>query len=323
MKSILQLAGLCLLSGAATAHAQTLLSIPFDSDEDLQYFVAPVDELAVEPAFDNQRCLVIGGDVDARALKPIAVQALKKYKLTLRAAVDDSDTVETNDRLPEILAKNGGKSFAACQLTFFDKDGEETSFLLYGRIRMRAHPISIISGQLHEFVSVFYAPPEAETLQLKLLPRGRKVWIDEIVVERETLEGTENGNPDFRYGKFNLSGWDPGSEGRLYVRSDGTTVLKCGTSGGSSFFAVDDQARYSFHCKGKGYSKTAGKVTVSFYDMTGKDLGYTHLFWNRDMEEGATKNGIKPPPGAKLAMLKSSRLILEKVMVSRDRPATD
>lgn len=320
MKTILRLAGLCLLWGAASANAQTLLSLSFDNDDDLQHFVSPDEELSVESAFDKQGCLIVGSKVDAHQIKPVVVQGLRKYKLTIRAAVDDSDTIETNDRLADIVAKNRGKSFAACELTFFDKEAQETTFLLYGKIQMRPDALSIVSGQLHDFVSVFHAPANAETLQLKLLPRGRKLWIDSIVLKQETSEGTENSNPDFRYGKFNLSGWDPGSEGGLFVRSDGQTVMKCGTDGHSSFFPVHDQARYSFLCQGKGYSKTAGKVTVSFYDSTGKELGYTHLFWDRDMEKGATKAGIKPLPGAKLAMLKASRLILEKVMVTQDSP---
>ncbi|WP_442511133.1 hypothetical protein SH528x_002799 [Novipirellula sp. SH528] len=323
MKLIPLLAGLCLLLSSASANAQTLLNIPFDNNDDLKHIVSPDPGLSIGTAFEQQSCLIVASDVDAQALSPVEVHSLQKYKLTVRAAVDDTDTVETNDRLTEILAKNRGKSFAACELTFFDDGGKETTFLLYGKTRMETDSVPIVSRQLHDFVTVFYAPPNAKTLQLKLLPRKRKLWIDSIVLEQEKSEPTENCNPDFRYGTFNLSGWDPDSEGRLYARADGETVLKCGNQGRSSFFAVDDQSRYSFLCKGTGFSSNAGKVTVSFYDITGNELGYTHLFWDRDMQNGATKAGIQPLPGSKLAMLKASRIILEKVMVTKDDPETN
>jgi hypothetical protein len=70
-----------------------------------------------------------------------------------------------------------------------------------------------------------------------------------------------------------------------------------------------------------GYDKKSGKVIVLFFDENGNELGNTHLFWDRDMQEGATKAGIRPIPGSKLAILKASLVILEKVMVTKDRPS--
>lgn len=284
----------------ATLKAEPLLDISYDNDG------AQPDYLDLDPKTGEH------------VMKSVPVTPLKKYKLSIVAAIDSDDTIERNDRIPEIIDANYGRSFARCKLEFFDKEGNEATFLLYGRSILRAKSIHFVSREMQNYVTVFYAPPHAETLRLTLLPKNRRLMIKKLVLEPETTEGTVNCNPDFRYGTLNLSGWNPDTEGRLYRRPDGTTVLKCGTQSGSSMFAVDDKARYSFFCKGEGYSSTDGKVTVSFYDIDGNELGYTHLFWDKDMKDGATKSEIQPLPGSKLAMLKASRIILHAVKVTKD-----
>jgi len=321
MASIRVLAGLSLLLATTSANAQSLLDITFDNDSGATQLEQAVGAVTWGTARD-QSCLVVDGNVAKQAFKPIAVQSLKKYILTIGAAVDDLDTIETNDRIAEIATKNRGHSFAECEMEFFDSSGKKTTFLLYGTIPMEAFGINIVSREFRDYVLVFYSPPGADTLQLSFSPRNRKLFIKSIRLAPETAEGTVNCNPDFRYGEFNASEWDPDSEGRLFRTPDKRTVLKCGYNSRSSFFAVDDDSRYSFLCQGTGYESEDGKVIVTFYDEVGNELGYTHLFWDKDMQEGATKTGIKPIPGSKLAMLQPSRIILEKVMVTKDDPST-
>jgi len=278
----------------------------------------PLLDISYDKNGEQSGHLNLAAEAADHAMEPVAVTPLRKYKLSITAAIDSDDTIEGNDRIPEIIAANGGRSFARCKLEFFDKEGNETTFLLYGRSIVRTQSIHFVSREMQSYVTVFYAPPQAETLRLTLVPQNRRLMIKKLVLEPESSEGSVNCNPDFRYGTLNLSGWNPDTEGRLYRRPDGTTVLKCGTRGGSSMFAVDDQARYSFFCKGEGYSSTDGKVTVSFYDIDGNELGYTHLFWDKDMNDGATKSDIQPLAGSKLAMLKASHVILQEVKVTKE-----
>ncbi|QDT07322.1 hypothetical protein K227x_57490 [Rubripirellula lacrimiformis] len=313
------LAGLWLLLAVTSANAQSLLDITFNQSRDVTQFEPLTDGVTWGTARD-QSCLIVDAGVATQALKPIAVESPTKYKLTLRAAVDDSDTIETNDRIAEIMSKNGGRSFAECELDFFDSSGNKTTFLLYGSTAVDTSGIAIVSGEFRDCVFVFYAPPNADTLRLSLTPRKRTLYVQSLKLEPETTEGTVNCNPDFRYGQFNAGGWRPNSEGRLFKRPDNRTVMKCGSDSRSSFFPVDDESRYSFLCQGTGYGPISGKVIVTFYDEAGQELGYTHLFWDRDMQQGATKSGIQPIPGSKFAMLKPSRIILEKVMVTEDDP---
>ncbi len=320
MTSIKVLAGLSLLLATASANAQSLLDITFDNDDDATHLEQTAGAVTWGTARD-QSCLIVDGKVSTQAFKPIAVQPLTKYILTLGAAIDDTDTIETNDRIAEIASKNYGRSFAECEMDFSDSSGKKTTFLLYGTIKMETSGINIVSREFRDYVLVFYSPPNADTLQLSLSPRDRKLFVKSIKLEPETAEGTVNCNPDFRYGDFNAGGWHPGSEGRLFRTPDKRTVMKCGSASRSSYFAIDDESRYSFLCQGTGYGSRDGKVIVTFYDEVGNTLGYTHLFLDKDMQEGATKTGIKPIPGSKLAMLQPSRIILKKVMVTKDDPS--
>jgi hypothetical protein len=329
MKYAKLLSVLSLLLATASVNAQTVVDISFDSDNDVKHFESPVDGVALGKSPDQKNCLIIDGKVDAQPLKPIKVQPLKKYKLTMRAAIDAADTLETNDRLPEFSSVARSESFAGCDLHFSDKEGRNVFFELYGKDRfegtrkIKAESVNVVTRKLRDYVFVFYAPPMAETLHINLAPRKRTLLVERMVLEVEDAEGTVNCNPDFRYGELNLSGWRPDTEGRLFRRPDNTTVLKCGTAATSSVFVVDDELRYSFLCKGIGYDKKSGKVIVLFFDENGNELGHTHLFWDRDMQEGATKAGIRPIPGSKLAILKASLVILEKVIVTKDQPSTN
>lgn len=317
MTSIKILVGLSLLLATSSANAQSLLDITFDNDDDATHLDQTADAVTWGTARDES-CLIVDGKVMKQAFKPITLQPLTKYILTLSAAVDDTDTIETNDRIAEIMYKNRGRSFAECEMDFFDRSGRKTTFLLYGTIPMETSGINIVSREFRDYVLVFYSPPNAETLQLSLSPRNRKLFDKSIKLEPETAEGTVNCNPDFRYGEFNAGGWNPDSEGRSFLSPGNRPVMKCGYDARSSYFAVDDKSRYSFLCQGSGYESAEGKVSVTFYDEVGKSLGDTHLFWDKDMQEGATKTGIQPVPGSKLAMIQPSLIILEKVMVTKD-----
>lgn len=315
------LIGSWLLLATTSANAQSLLDITFDNDDSATHFEQTTDRVTLGTVHDRS-CLIVDANVATQAFKPIDVKPLKKYKLTIRAAVDDTDTIETNDRIAEIASKNGGRSFAECELSFFDSSGDETTFLLYGTTPIDTSGINIVSREFRDYVFVFYSPPKADRLRLSLSPRKRPLFVESLQLGPEVTEGTVNCNPDFRYGEFNAGGWHPGSEGRLFLRPDNRTVMKCDRGSRSTFFAVDDESRYSFLCQGVGYESEDGKVVVTFYDEAGQDLGYTHLFWDKDMQDGATKAGIKPILGSKLAMLKPLGIILEKVMVTKDDPPT-
>ncbi|TWU22875.1 hypothetical protein Pla52o_24070 [Novipirellula galeiformis] len=313
-----------LLATGSVVNAQTIVNISFDNDTYAKHFEATVDGVALGKSSDQQSCLVIDGKVDAQPLKPIKVQPLQKYKLTMRAAIDAADTVEINDRLADFSAVTRGNHFPACELHFSDNDGQNVFFALHanhlveGTQKVKVESVDVITQQFHDYVFVFYAPPTAETLHLNLAPRKRTLLVESMVLKVEDAEGTVNCNPDFRYGELNLSGWRPDTEGRLFRRPDNTTVLKCGTAATSSVFIVDDELRYSFLCKGVGYNKKSGKVIILFFDENEKVLGHTHLFWDKDMQDGATKAGIKPISGSKMAILKASSVILEKVLVTKD-----
>lgn len=314
MNRIPFVAGFMLLLMAGSLHAEAMLDLSFDSDKDAKHFDQVGDGVRLGSVGDRG-CLIVGKSIDEQAFKSIAVKPLTKYKLTLRASVVDSDTIESNDRIADFIEQNGGRGFAECKLSFLDDAGKKATFLMYGKIAVETPGVNIVSKEFYDYVFVFYSPPGASRLEMQIAPRGRDVHVDHLTLEAEQQEGTVNCNPDFRYGSFHSGEW---SEGQLYVRPDEQTVMKFGYGGHSSFFAVDDNARYSFQCKGVGYDTSSGKVTVAFFDEVGNQLGYTHLFWDRDMEKGATKTGIQPLPGAKLAMLKPSRVIMEKVLVTKD-----
>ncbi len=313
-----------LLATTSVANGQSILSLSFDNHDATTHLAPMADGVHLERNSDQRSCLIIAGKVDSQSLKPIAIQPQQKYKLTLRAAIDAGDTIETNDRLNDISSVTRGSRFAGCEFYFTDENGENVSIELRGNDafagtkQIQVESIDVITQKMHDYVFVFQAPLTAQTLHINLLPRKRTLRVEKLLLESEDDEGTVNCNPDFRYGELNRSGWHPDTEGRLFRRPDGTVVLKCGTNATSSPFTVDDQSRYSFRCQGTGYNKTDGKVIVLFFDEHGKELSHTHLFWDRDMNEEVTKAAIKPIQGAKIAMLKASHIILEKVMVTKD-----
>jgi hypothetical protein len=303
---------------ASSVEAQPLLNIRFDNDDFAGHFERVGNGVALDALTDRKICLAIDGAAGSLVLKPIEVRPLQKYKLTIRAAVDSKETVENNDRIPEISKKTYGKAYSGYELHFFDAKGQEAAFRLHRTVLIR-NSGEIISQKVHDYIAVFYSPPKADTLRLTLRPQKNKLLIEGVKLEIENAEGTINCNPDFRYGELNPSGWAPHPEGRLYRRPDGRTVLKSGPSAHCAFFSVDDQSRYSFYCKGTGYDAKAGKATVSFYDENGNSIGSTHLFWDKDMQEGATKESIKPPPGSAQAMVHVAIVILEEVRVTKDK----
>ncbi len=318
MKQTLFFGTIAILLTATTLKADPILDISFENDASLDQFESPGEGLTFEKDGEKSGYLSFDAKTGDQKMKPVPVASLRKYKLSIIGAVDSADTIEANDRIPEIIAANRGRGFARCELEFFDSEGNEATFLIYGRIPRRVDSIHFVSREMQKYVTVFYAPPQAETLRLTLGPKNRGLKLKKLVLESETAEDSVNCNPDFRYGPLNLSGWNPDTEGRLYLRPDGTTVLKCGYGAGSSMFAVDEETRYSFFCKGESYASTGGKVTVSFFDIAGNELGNTHLFWGKDMEDGATKSKIQPLPGSKLAQIKASRVILQEVKVTED-----
>lgn len=307
-----------LLLFASSVEAQTLLNIRFENDDFARHFERVGNGVALDALPDRKKCLAIDGAAGTLVLKPIQVKPLQKYKMTIRAAVDSKDTVESNDRIPEISIKTYGKAFSGYELNFFDVKGQEAAFRLYETVLIHSSG-AIISRKFHDYIVVFYAPPKADTLRLKLRPQKNRLLIEGVKLEIENAEGTINCNPDFRYGELNPSGWVPHPEGRLYRCPDGKTVLKSGPSAHCAFFSVDDQSRYSFYCKGIGYDAKAGKATVSFYDEDGNSIGSTHLFWDKDMKDGATKESIKPPPGSVRAMVHVALVIFEEVRVTKDK----
>jgi len=303
---------------ASSAGAQPVLAVRFDNDKFAVHFERVVNGVALGVSPERKKCLVIDGTVRTLTLKPIAVKPLKKYKLTIRAAVDGKDTIENNDRIPEFSRMTGGRRFTGYAVTFLDKEGRETGLKLRGS-RLVDNSGVIISRKINDFVHVFYSPPGVYKMRLDLMPRKNKLLIESIKVEVEKDEGTVNCNPDFRYGELNPSGWRPDFDGRLYRRPDGKTVLKSGYSASSPVFPVNDHSRYSFYCKGSSYEAKRGKATLHFYDENGGRKGSIHLFWADAMKDGATKKGVKPPPGTFQAQVIVSRAIFEELRVTKDK----
>ena len=311
---------MAIVLSAVPAGAQSVLDLTFGDGDSAGHFerVGKGVGLAVSP--DGKPCVGIDGAVKSLALKPVTVKPLVKYKLTIRAAIDGKDTVESNDRIPELVTQTAGRGFAGYGLTFLDTEGQETGFILR-KSSFVVNAGAIISGRVNNIVHVFYSPPKADKIRLTLRTGKNKVLIERIQLELENEEGTVNCDPDFRYGELCPSGWTWDSEGRLYRRPDGKTVLKSGTSAASPLFIVNDQSRYSFYCKGTAYDAKpeSGKATVSFYDENGVNLGTTHLFWAEAMKNGATKKGLKPPPGATQAKAGVERAIFEELRVTNDK----
>lgn len=310
---------LVLLLATPAAWGQPVLDIKFGDGDSAPYFEKAARGVALGVSADGTKCLGMDGSVISLALKPVPVRPLEKYKLTIRAAVEGKDTMESNDRIADFARQTGGRTVAGYALTFLDAEGRQTGFILRGTALV-ANSGTILSGTINDVVQVFYSPPRANTMQLVLSPRKHKLLVESIRLEVEQNEGTVNCNPDFRYGELSPSGWSWDSEGRLYRRPDGKTVLKSGVSGNSPIFPVSDQSRYSFYCRGSAYEikQEFGNATVSFYDETGGNLGGMHLFWAEAMGEGAKKTQIKPPPGATQAQVNLRRVIFEELRVTED-----
>ncbi len=301
----------------ASLIAETSVDIKFDSDQAIKHLEAPGPGVTYGKILGGKSCLVLKSDVGSQAIRSIPVKPLQKYKMTIRAAVESAETIEANDRISKIMRMSRGKGFATCEVKFFNKDGHEVTFKLYGHTRGTA-PVRIISQKAIDYVAVFYAPARAESLQILFEPRSRMLIVERVIVAPEVSEGTVNCNPDFRYGDFSLCGWNPGAEGGAFKLPNGATVLKCGEGGRGVRFPVDDSAKYSFHCKGTDYSDQGGKVMVSFYNSKGDQLGSTHLFWGKDMVKGGSKKNIQPLPGSTSAVISASKVILEYVKVTAD-----
>ena len=58
---------------------------------------------------------------------------------------------------------------------------------------------------------------------------------------------------------------------------------------------------------------------VPIKDENGNTIGSTHLFWDKDMKDGATKESLKPPPGSVRAMVHLALVIFEEVRVTKDK----
>ncbi len=307
-----------LVLAASCAGAQPVVDIRFTDSNSARYLEQTGDGIAGGVSPDGKKCLQIDGTVASLALKPIPLKPMQKYKLTIRAAVDGKDTLESNDRILELSRMGGGRSFSSYATTFLDKEGKKTGLVLRGATFDDNSGV-IISSKVNDFVHVFYSPPKVAKMRLELRPRKNKLFIESVKLEPENEEGTINCNPDFRYGELNPSGWRPDYDGRLYHRSDGKTIMKSGYSASSPIFPVNDHSIYSFYCKGTSYEAKPGKTPLNFYDKKGVRQGSIHLFWADAMKDGGTKTGVMPPSGTFQAKVVVSQTLFEELRVTKDK----
>jgi len=309
---------LVLFLAASYAGAQPVVDIRFTNNDSARYLERTGNGVTGGVSPDGKKCLQIDGAVASLALKPIPLKPMQKYKLTIRAAVDSKDTIESNDRILELSRMGGGRSFSSYAVTFLDKEGKKTGLIVRGTTFVGNSGV-IISSKVNDFVHVFHSPPKVARMRLDLSPRKNKLFIESIKLEVEKDEGTINCNPDFRYGELNPSGWRPDYDGRLYRRPDGKTIMKSGYSASSPIFPVNDHSRYSVYCKGNSYEAKTGKTTLNFYDEKGGRKGSIHLFWADAMKDGGTKTGIMPPPGTFQAQVVVGHALFEELRVTKDK----
>ena len=154
--------------------------------------VSPMDEMSG-----------MDGSVNSLALKPVPVKPLEKYKLTIRAAVEGKDTVESNDRIADFAKQTGGRTVAGYALTFLDAEGRQTGFILRGTALV-ANSGTILSGTINDVCNV-YSPPRANTMLRCSKPaQGQVVSKDQLGsrAERRTVKTATV----FRYGELSPSG---------------------------------------------------------------------------------------------------------------------
>lgn len=312
-KSSLHILLALFLSGAA---AQAPVDTEFKSARDLGAIQEKFRQGVEIGSANGVSVLSAGANVNAIRFSAVPLEPKTKYKLTLRAATKRPDCVESNDMALDFARNARGRIYPEYSINCFDKDGKPRHLMLYGKIRIQ-FSAPVISGNLEDYVYVFYTPDSTAEMQLVLTPNRNQLFVERVKLEKENGEGTVNPNPDFRYGPLNPCGW--AAQTRFFRAPDGKNFAQCGYYNGSPFFLLDDGGLYSYYLKGEEAAPGKGEMTVSFFDVNGVKTGTTHLFHGNQVKDGAVKKGLKPPPGTFQAQVIATNMILPEWRVTRDQ----
>lgn len=151
-------------------------------------------------------CLQLNAGVAQYAAATAAVAPGTKYRLTIRARVAGSFTVEQNARAQVESLQRWGNLESAYTIRFHDP---ETNVQVSGGGGF------LLTSEWYDYTHVFRTPADVRQVTVRFEPRNNLTQVALISLVADNEGGVLNNNPDFRYGELNYCGWRPQRDGRI------------------------------------------------------------------------------------------------------------
>ena len=198
----------------------------------------------------------------------------RKYILTFEYGVGGCDTVEKNDRIPEIQTQSRNL-LAGWKTLFFDAKGRQISMRDYAGMTF-THK----SGTEND---VFYTPSGTSEVRVVFyLPNNESALaIKSVKFSSAPDEGAVNCNPEFKYG---YSGWNGFLRGSLLFKDAKGMVFDSAYGTGGEVFPLPGRGKYRLFARGETY----GGYTVVNFEQRDKNNRLIKTLSVRGTPQGAS-----------------------------------
>jgi hypothetical protein len=263
--------------------------------------------LVKEADLQGKQALRLTGDCSVQFLD-IPVKAGARYRLSLRARYQGSESLEENPHFEQFLI-SGGRSKVVPQREslFLDADRKRIG----GSNTLESMPIR----NWFTYRDEFYTPGEAAYLRLSLHSGIPEIvlLVDDVKFEPVDNSQSINLNPVVAQGGlYNYSGWAriaPG--GRNLQLDDGRIVFdtKYGSSGKP--FPLSQPGRYVVHTRATAAGYSPG-IFVAFNSEQGKQLNTIRI------GAGQRTTRFELPAGTTHAVISSRSMLIEEIRLVPD-----
>lgn len=256
----------CLIFVSLADDASVFLDDAFKSGK-LENYIRKTSD-AIKVSVD-----VPGGDLmestESFTFKPMPVEGGEKYKLTFKGAFNGQDCIENNP-LFNVYYCRQENMMPVRAISFYNEKMEDVT----ARYRIT---FGMPFKAFHEYVDVFYAPPEAKYMSMEIrIPKGGD---SSFVMTAPKLElakddGAINCNPDFALGEYNYSAFPNANNAgaRLFKTPSGKTVFDSAYGSSTAAFPFLKKGTYRLFAKAEQYGGGYSDILLRIYDKDGKEV---------------------------------------------------
>lgn len=228
-----------------------------------------------------------------------------KYKLSFLAKSESENTFENNPLTKEafydVNRRNKGLVLPEWNISFYDDNNTyKQSQILYSYYKI------VYSNEWKKYEDVFFLAPGSTIAKIIFHNASKaKLYIDDITVE-EIKESALNINPEFKYGKYNHTGYGMagyGSSVKMAKRPDSDQCdLLIPTWIGTDPMPVEAGKNYVVYAKLASDATSGTRFSISFFDTNFKTIKSGSMVIPLEKREGKA-NFIAPENAAWFKML--------------------